>query len=609
MAEPIVEPARVLIVEDDAEFSRLLQRVFKLNGHDVACEFNGQDALKRLTEEKFDLLVLDQILPGMVGRIVLSELDKIENQPAVLLISALGKLVPEDASSEKRPQVFLRKPFTLAQLIEQSHALLAALRYGTDAQETLPQKEPEVAGQPAEQSPQNAIEELEYNFESPEDFLNEYFNNLAHGGLFVATDRPLELGQPVQVILHTPNILDTDIVVSGHVAYTKKDPTGVGVTLSTLSDEAYQAFQDAVEKIKNAENRERPRQVLLHGETEEINVLAQALEKRNVLNTFICTEARELRELSSIKAPDLVVLRLDEITEEHDRLMVCLKGDIETAHVPVLAIGPERLQTKYQSAGVDRFVASETETPKLVDLVRSMLDEARRSHQRVPFQNVVEMDVNDCTLFADGVDLSEGGLCVVVQAKLGRNDRFQVRIPFSGLEAPMNIEARVAWTRKLPRFNGVRAGLMFVAPNQAARNQVRAYLFYSQQVQSDEELTKTADVLEHVQRRHVRAPYSAHVAVQVTEDTFIYGTGLDISVGGIGLSAKSKFEVGQTLSLALPLPAQDVPIEIKARVVSSQHMIGQVWRSGFMFDNASEKIAGWVRSYVHESLERSTLPY
>jgi CheY-like chemotaxis protein len=64
---PPAEPARVLVVEDDAETQEIIRRLLEKEGIGVVAAENGRVALERLTEGKPGLILLDLMMPEMDG--------------------------------------------------------------------------------------------------------------------------------------------------------------------------------------------------------------------------------------------------------------------------------------------------------------------------------------------------------------------------------------------------------------------------------------------------------------------------------------------------------------------------------------------------------------
>jgi len=59
--------AKILIIEDDRFLRELIARKLKNEGYEIAEAVDGEEGLKKIKEEKPDLVLLDLILPGIDG--------------------------------------------------------------------------------------------------------------------------------------------------------------------------------------------------------------------------------------------------------------------------------------------------------------------------------------------------------------------------------------------------------------------------------------------------------------------------------------------------------------------------------------------------------------
>src|SRR5271168_2291754 len=136
--------SRLLIVEDEAHLAEGLRFNLEAEGHKVQISDNGEDALKRLLEERetFDALVLDVMLPGKDGFLVASELRKSQNYTPLLMLTARGR--PEDVLKgfESGADDYLPKPFNLEILIERVESLLRRKNWQTAAKPKSAQEAP-----------------------------------------------------------------------------------------------------------------------------------------------------------------------------------------------------------------------------------------------------------------------------------------------------------------------------------------------------------------------------------------------------------------------------------------------------------------------------------
>lgn len=85
--------AKILLIEDEADFARPVKMILEKNKFDVAIATNGEDGISAALTENPDLILLDVLLPKMNGFEVLEKLkseEKTKNIPVVIL-SNLGK--------------------------------------------------------------------------------------------------------------------------------------------------------------------------------------------------------------------------------------------------------------------------------------------------------------------------------------------------------------------------------------------------------------------------------------------------------------------------------------------------------------------------------------
>jgi len=85
--------AKILIVEDDRFLRELIARKLKNEGYEVMEAVDGEEGLKKIKEEKPDLVLLDLILPGIDGFEVLTRVkeDPVTAQIPVIILSNLGQ--------------------------------------------------------------------------------------------------------------------------------------------------------------------------------------------------------------------------------------------------------------------------------------------------------------------------------------------------------------------------------------------------------------------------------------------------------------------------------------------------------------------------------------
>jgi two-component system phosphate regulon response regulator PhoB len=119
-------PSHVLIVEDERDLQRVLTYNFRQAGFDVVSAFNGETALRAVREERFDLIVLDLMLPDLPGTELCRRL-KQGPQTAhipIIMVTAKGEEVDRVVGFELGADDYVVKPFSVRELILRARAVL-----------------------------------------------------------------------------------------------------------------------------------------------------------------------------------------------------------------------------------------------------------------------------------------------------------------------------------------------------------------------------------------------------------------------------------------------------------------------------------------------------
>jgi CheY-like chemotaxis protein len=112
--------ARVLVVDDDPDHCEVVSKLLQKAGYGTATASNGWEALIALDNGKFDLVLLDLMMPGMDGATFLNILrhDQRRKDLPVLVVSALHPDQVDDAVKREGYQDYFQKAdFKLADLV------------------------------------------------------------------------------------------------------------------------------------------------------------------------------------------------------------------------------------------------------------------------------------------------------------------------------------------------------------------------------------------------------------------------------------------------------------------------------------------------------------
>ena len=83
---------RILVVEDDAETRAYLERGLRESGHVVDSAENGDRGQALAIDAKYDVLIVDRMLPGRDGLSVIESVRQSDIQTPILILSALGEV-------------------------------------------------------------------------------------------------------------------------------------------------------------------------------------------------------------------------------------------------------------------------------------------------------------------------------------------------------------------------------------------------------------------------------------------------------------------------------------------------------------------------------------
>lgn len=114
---------RILVIEDDEEILRLMQRALVFEGYKVLLADDGQLGLDIAQKEKPALIILDLMLPGMDGMEVCKRLRQFTKSP-IMMVTARDKTSERVSGLDAGADDYLVKPFEIEELLARVRALL-----------------------------------------------------------------------------------------------------------------------------------------------------------------------------------------------------------------------------------------------------------------------------------------------------------------------------------------------------------------------------------------------------------------------------------------------------------------------------------------------------
>ena len=117
------QPQRILLVDDEESIQTLLAYPLRKEGYEVVAAVDGQEALDRVREEGFDLIVLDVMLPGVDGFEVCRQVRARSSVP-IIMLTAKTEEFDKVLGLELGADDYITKPFSVREFRSRVRAVL-----------------------------------------------------------------------------------------------------------------------------------------------------------------------------------------------------------------------------------------------------------------------------------------------------------------------------------------------------------------------------------------------------------------------------------------------------------------------------------------------------
>lgn len=128
---------RILIIEDEAAIRTGLIDVFVYHGYEVDFSGHGVEGLNKALTGKFDLILLDVMLPGMNGFEICNRIREQDHEQAIIMLTAKSSDEDIIEGLSLGADDYVAKPFSVAQLVLRVQAVLRRTRKGLAQNQTL----------------------------------------------------------------------------------------------------------------------------------------------------------------------------------------------------------------------------------------------------------------------------------------------------------------------------------------------------------------------------------------------------------------------------------------------------------------------------------------
>jgi two-component system OmpR family response regulator len=122
---------RILVIEDDADTAAYIAKGLRESGHVMDHAKDGKEGLFMAVEQRYDVIVVDRMLPLLDGLTIVQTLRSSGNKTPVLILSALGEIDDRVRGLRAGGDDYLVKPFAFSELLARLEALVRRARAET----------------------------------------------------------------------------------------------------------------------------------------------------------------------------------------------------------------------------------------------------------------------------------------------------------------------------------------------------------------------------------------------------------------------------------------------------------------------------------------------
>ncbi len=118
-----MDSVRVLIIEDEVKLARFVELELRYEGYDVTVVHNGREGLETFLSGKFDLILLDLMLPGLNGIEICRRIRKTSDVP-IIMLTAKDEVMDKVSGLDSGADDYLTKPFAIEELLARMRVAL-----------------------------------------------------------------------------------------------------------------------------------------------------------------------------------------------------------------------------------------------------------------------------------------------------------------------------------------------------------------------------------------------------------------------------------------------------------------------------------------------------
>ena len=120
---------KILLAEDEVELAKAVKMILSFNDYDVTIVYNGEEAIEKIKQDVFSVIIMDIMMPVKDGITALKEMRKIGINTPIILLTAKSQIDDKVEGLDAGANDYLTKPFDKKELLAR---IRAAIRVNND---------------------------------------------------------------------------------------------------------------------------------------------------------------------------------------------------------------------------------------------------------------------------------------------------------------------------------------------------------------------------------------------------------------------------------------------------------------------------------------------
>lgn len=114
---------KILVIEDEVNLSSFIKMELVHEGYDVDNSYDGKDGLEKAINKKYDLILLDLLIPSLSGMEVCRRIRKVKDTP-IIMVTARDTVMDKVSGFKIGADDYIVKPFAIEELLVRIEAIL-----------------------------------------------------------------------------------------------------------------------------------------------------------------------------------------------------------------------------------------------------------------------------------------------------------------------------------------------------------------------------------------------------------------------------------------------------------------------------------------------------